>query len=882
MMRWIAEAWSRLRSIPRRGALEKGLDEEIRFHLEQQAEKLRGSGLPAEEARRLALVRFGGVERFKESTRDEIRPALLEDSMRDVRYGIRMLGRAPAFTAAALMTLALGVGATSAIFSIVRAVALRPLPYAEPDRLVAVWETGRGTMGRNVIAAANFVAWRERTRTLDHLAMVAPVQLPVIVSGQPIEIRGFAFSADAFRALGVQPALGRAYTPDEDFGRNAGVVVLGHEFWQRHFGGRADAVGQTLATDGQPRTILGVMPSDFTVVGEKTDFLIPYAETIEQLRVISGRGNSYGLARLRDGVSFDQALSEMRGIHADLTREFPQRNARRALLLIPLQEQMVGELRPAMFALVAAVALVLLVACVNVANLLLARSASREREVSMRTALGARRGRLVRQMLIESLVLAAAGGIAGLGVAALCHRGLLALVSDRIPVPRLDQVRLDLPVVAFTLATALVTGLVFGVVPAFVSTKHAGEALREGGRHGGGRRLHRVLRGLVVAEVALSLVLLAGAGLLLRSFVKLQNVDPGFRAGGVVAARVQLPRGRYDAVRSTALWREALARVAALPGVSDAAGATCAPMPGSCIGTSFWRADRPAPATGQAASGHIRPVTPRFFRTLGIPQRSGRDFADSDTAESTPVAIVSEEVVRQHFGDDDPIGRRIRVNIEHASGRGDVEWTVVGVVGNIKSSLDGPARQTIYLPMPQRPDGRMNIFVRAVSDDVAVGGSVTQVMHALEPEAPVELRALDDLVGGTIARSRVVSMLAGVFALIALVLATVGVYGVMAYTVRERTREIGVRMALGATATSVFRLVIGQALRLVIAGVAVGLLAAAAATRLLQKLLYDIEPFDPLTFGTTALLLLAVAAIAAYVPARRGMRMAPVDALRVH
>ena len=379
-----------------------------------------------DEARRQALLKFGGLERVRESTRDEIRPALLEDSVRDLRHGVRVLRRAPGFTAAALVTLALGIGATSAIFSVVRTVMLEPLPYHEPDRIVAVWETNRGGTSRNVIAPANFVAWRERTRTLEHLGMVGPAGVAMIINGQPIEIAGLTVSADVFRALGVQPALGRAYTAEEDLGGNSAVIVLSHEFWQRRLGGRRDVLDMTLATDDGPRTVIGVMPAGFTVVGQKADFLIPYGQTLEQLRAVRGRGSSYAIARLREGVSFEQAYSEMRSIYAELEKEEPQRNARRTVMLFPLQEQMVGELRPALFALVGAVVLVLLVACVNVANLLLARSAARERELGMRTALGARRGRLVRQMLTESLVLAAAGGIAGLAsrrcVIAACSR----------------------------------------------------------------------------------------------------------------------------------------------------------------------------------------------------------------------------------------------------------------------------------------------------------------------------------------------------------------------------------------------------------------------------------------------------------------------------
>jgi putative ABC transport system permease protein len=353
-MTWIAEGWKRIQSIGRRHALESGLDEEIRFHIDQQTEKNRRAGMRPEEARRQALLKFGGLERIKESTRDEFRPALLEDSARDLRHGVRVLRRSPGFAAAALATLALGIGATSAIFSVVRTVLLAPLPYHEPDRIVAVWETNRGGTSRNVIAPANFVAWRERTRTLEHLGMVGPATVAMIVNGQPDEISGLTFSFDVFPALGVQPAHGRAYTAEEDLGGNDGIIVLSHEFWQRRLGGRRDVLDMTLTTDGRPRTVIGVMPPGFTVTGQKADFLIPYGQTTEQLRAVLGRGSSYGIARLREGVSLERAFSEMRSIYAEREKEAPQLNARRTVMLIPLQEQMVGELRPALFTLVGA------------------------------------------------------------------------------------------------------------------------------------------------------------------------------------------------------------------------------------------------------------------------------------------------------------------------------------------------------------------------------------------------------------------------------------------------------------------------------------------------------------------------------------------------
>ena len=806
-------------------------------------------------------------------------PSVIGDTLRDMRHGLRVLWRSPGFTTAALLTLAIGIGATAAVFGVVRAVILEPLPYRDPDGLVAIWETNRGGTTRNVIAPANFVAWRERTRTLEHLGMVGPTNLVLSMDGTASSVSGLNVSADVFAALGVTPVLGRAYTAEEDFGGGSAVIVLSYEFWQNRLGGR-DVLGTTLVTGSGPVSVIGVMPQGFTMVGQKADFMIPFGQSLEQLRATSGRGSSYAIARRRDGVGFAQAADEMRAIFADLEREFPQRNARRTVMLFPLQEQMVGEVRPALMALTAAVGLVLLVSCINIANLLLARSAAREREIAVRTALGARRERLVRQMLTESLVLAGGGGIAGLGVAVLCHRGLLALVGDRIPIPRLEQTSTDLTVVAFTLIAALVTGIAFGVVPAFVSTNQARDAIRDGGRHGGGRRRHRVLRSLVIFEVALSLMLLAGAGLLMRSLVKLRSVDLGFRVDGVLTAGVQLPTPRYDFPAQGAFFSSAMARIAALPGVVSVAGGSCQPVPFACIGTSFWRADQPRPADGQVPSGQIRPITPNYFATLGIPTIAGRDFSDADLADSAPVTIIGQEIVRRHFPDGSPLGRRIRIGVNHVSGREDVEWTIVGVVGDTRSTLDGPVRETIFIPRSQRPSGAMAVFVRTGQDPLALAPRVSEVVRTMEPEAPVNIRRLAEVVGNTIARPRAISILVGAFALVALVLAAVGVYGVMSYSIKERTQEIGIRMAVGASAAVVFRMVLGQAMRLIAIGVVAGLLGSMFLTRLLAGMLFEVGPLDPATFAATSLALLAVAALAAYFPARRSMRMAPVEALR--
>ncbi|MDP1568656.1 MAG: ABC transporter permease [Vicinamibacterales bacterium] len=809
------------------------------------------------------------------------RGAVMQDLLQDIRYAVRSFLRAPRFTIPAVLALALGVGATSAIFSVVRGVMLEPLPYASPDRIVSIWEANVSlNQTRNVVSAANFLAWKERNRSFEYLGLTGPSRLIFILDGQPHEVSGLIASSEVFAALGVQPAMGRTYTAEEDLEGNAGVIMISHEFWRSGLGGRPDILGTTVVANGRPFEVIGVMPPRFTIEGQRADFYRTYAWTLEALRSATGRGTSHAIARLRDGVTLAQAQDEMRTIAAVLEKEEPRRNTGWSVAVVPIHEITTETIRPALLILAGAVLLVLLIACVNVANLLLARSTVRQRELGLRTALGAGRSRLLRQMLTESLLLSVIGGVAGIALAAAFHRGLLALVADRIPVPRLDQVTLDFTVVGFTMALSLGTGLLFGLVPALMATAMANDALREGGRHGSGPRSRRALGTLVVAEVALSLVLLAGAGLLIRSFVKLQSIDPGFRAEGVFTARVNAPSARYptggDAER---FFSRALEAIRQIPAVQSAAGISFLPLAGPGMGTSFYRTDLPIPADGERPGTEVRPVTPNYFRTMGIPHLAGRDFTEADSADAPLVAVVSEGLVRRMYPGESPLGKRLQVAIGRAEGM-DVE--IVGVVGDVRfASLDAETRPAVYIPLPQLSIGLVTFVVRTGMEPLTLTSSVSAAVRSLDPEVPLaDVRTMEAVVDATLARPRVVAVLLSAFAALALLLAGVGIYGVMAYSVAQRTQELGVRMALGATPASVFRLVLGQSLRLVLAGVALGLVAAAGLTRLLEALLYDTAPLDPWTFGATALLLVLVSMLASYVPARRGTRIAPVEALR--
>lgn len=882
MMPILRRGWHRLRGTLGLRDADGDLAAELESHIQLLTEEYVRRGMAPEEAHRRARIKFGNVESMKERYRDQRGLPVVEATLQDVRFAFRSFLRAPRFTVPAVIALALGIGATSTIFSIVRGVMLTPLPYRDPERIVAIWERRLDlNRPRNVIASPNFVAWRERSHSFERLGMVGPSRQNIVLNGQPEEFAGHFASADALAALGTQPQLGRLYTPDEDLASAARVMVITHEFWQNRLGGRGDVLGLSLIANGRPRTVIGVMPPGFTIEGLPGAYMIPYGWTVEELRRALGRGSSHGIARLRDGVSFDEAYAEMRALMAQLAAEVPQRNTNWTVTLVPIHEQTVDQIRPALAVLSGAVLLVLLIACVNVANLLLARSTVRQRELGLRTALGAARGRLVRQMLTESALLSLVGGAAGLALAVAFHRGLLTLVANRIPVPRLDQVALDTPVALFTLVLSLVTGLIFGLVPAVYAAGTTNYALRDGGRHGGGPRARRALGTLVVAEVALSLVLLAGAGLLIRSFIALQSVDPGMRTTGVLTARVTLSGQQYDTPQKmSGFYTDVISRITEIPGVESAAAVSFLPMAGLGIGTDFYRADRPKPEPAQLLGTAVKPVTPSFFKTMGIAQVAGRDFNEFDTGDAPLVAIVSEALVTQQFPNEDPIGKRLIVAIGRGPAGMNVE--IVGVVRDITMvRLDGTTYPAVYIPHTQLPIGLMTFVVRTSLEPTSLTPGIAAAVRAVDPAFPLaDVATMDAVVDATLARPRTVSALLTVFACIALMLAGVGVYGVMAYSVSQRTQEIGVRMALGASSQSMFRMIIVDALRLVAIGIAAGLVVAAWLSQFLTAMLFQTGRFDLISFAGTAMVLGLVAALASYVPARRGMRITPIEALR--
>ncbi len=891
---WFYTVPLRLRSLFRRSRVEQELDEELHYHLERKIEENIARGMTPEEARYAALRAMGGVERRKEECRDMRRVRWIEDPAKDLRYGLRTLLKNPGFTLIAVITLALGIGANTAIFSVVNTVLLRPLPYPQPERLIRIWRAASTTgLNPHNLSIPDYREFRDNCRSCEQMGAYYSGSVNLLGRDEPERIEGVIVTANLFPLLQAPPMLGRSFLPSEEqFGQHR-VVVLSHGLWRRRFGSDPGIIGQALTLDDESHTVIGVMPADFQFPNRGIELWRPMAFAPSDR--MDTRANSFTsvIARLRPGAAMEQARTEIEAISRRLEQEYKE-NAGNGVLIWPLGEEEVRDIRPALLVLLGAVGFVLLIACANVANLLLARATARQREMAVRATLGATRSRMFRQLLTESLLLGILGGAAGLLLAQWGIRQLVNMGPQNLP--RLNEIGLDGRVLAFTCLVSLLTGAIFGLMPALQASRlDLNESLKEGGRASIGGPGGRNLRSLLVAiEIALSLVLLIGAGLMIKSFSRLQQVDPGFNPEKVLTMRISLPRAKYRQPHQVAgFYRQAIERVAGAPGVRSAGVTTALPLAGGGWGKSLSIEDRPAAtALDQVPNVQYRLMSHGYFRTMGITLQKGRFFTEQDSEQTPPVAIINETVARRFWPNEDPVGKRIWMGppeslVAHLLPAGYTfpRMTIVGVVSDVRQDgLNQPALPEVYTPQVQaggemRPS--MFLAVRTDSDPVGLTASVRNQVWAVDKDQPVvNIMTMEQRLADSVSRPRFNMFLLGVFAGVALVLAAVGIYGVISYGVTQRTHEIGIRMTLGAQAGNVLRLVVGQGMRLVLAGVLVGLLMSLALTWLMKGLLFGVSATDPLTFVLIAALLVTVALLACYLPARRATKVDPVVALR--
>ncbi len=870
---------SLLRNLLRREQAEADLDAEVGAAVELLVgEKVR-AGMSPEEARRAARLELGGVEQVKEEVRAVRAGAFFETTVRDLRYGARALRRRPAFAAAGILTLALGVGANTAIFSVVRAVLLAPLPFDDPDRLMLLSEEAPGG-GRMSVAVPNFQDWRGRARSFERMAAFRSAFFTLTGGETPLRLSGRMVTWDFLAMLGVQPILGRPFTPDDDRPEAAPMALIGEGLWRRRFGAAPSVIGGTMSVDGTAFTIIGVLPGDFEFF-RRDEILVPVGLVLTPQSDFLDRGNHFGLyalGRLRRGVSLQAARAEMEALAEALEREYPATNSGNGALVRPLADVVVQDIRPTLLVLMSGVGFVLMIACANVANLSLARAAARGREIAVRAALGASRSRILRMLLTESLLVFLLGGLAGLGLGQWALDALLALVPPGLP--RLGQVRMDGVVLAFTLGVSLLTGLVFGWLPARQAARADLQAgLREAGRSQVGAARQRTRRALLVAQMGLALMLLVGAGLMVRTVVALVQVDPGFRPANLLAASFSLPPGRYPEQKQREFYRDALARIEALPGVASATLGLSLPVQGSNWNSIFIVSNQPVPERANLPSAAFNPVSTRYFETLGIRLLRGRPFTEADGPGAATVAVINETLAKRLWPDEDPIGKRLKQGWPED----DHPWReVVGVVADVSlEGIDRDVPMQAYLPLPQAPTSGLSLVVRAAGEPTALAPSVEKAVHEIDPDLPVfGILTMEQILGDSIGRQRLAMVLLGIFAGLAVALAAVGVYGVISYGVTQQTHELAVRMALGAGRGDIFRMVVWQGMRLALIGMAFGLAGVLGLTRFLESLLFGVEPADPLTLSGVSALLVFVAFLACALPARRAVRIDPAILLR--
>ena len=866
-----------LRAVWDSDAVHQDIDEELRIHIRMRTQENIERGMSPEDARRDAEQRFGNTGRIKDMGWDIRGGGWLETFWQDVRYGARMLAKHPGFSFMAVVTLALGVGANTAIFSIVNGVLLRPLPYPEPDQLDRVFQQN-SSMNRFGMSVADFQALEKEYPKIGSVAAYSRRAVTLTGGQLPEQIQATFATGEFFKILGIMPATGRTFLPGEDHPGADRVAVISHGFWQRHLAADPKAVGQQLTLDGISYTMIGIMPPDFVPPEGTAPDLWP----ILQLETPKRRGpfTLRVITRRNAGVSEQQSRAELQRIAREVfqrwSHTFPDANA--TYVSMPLKQALVGDIGTTLLVLFGAVGCVLLLATVNVANLLLARASTRQQEIAIRAALGAGRLRLVRQLFTESLLLALLGGAAGLLLAVWGVDLLLALSPETIP--RMDQVKVDGFVLGFAALGTVFSCLVFGLIPALYNVNpDLGEPLKGGGRGSAevpGRRRLRDL--LVITEFALALPLLVGAGLMINSFMRLQQIKPGFDPDHLLTVKLPLPTLKYpEAEQAINFHKEIMRRIQTLPGVQSASISSDLPLEGGHT-NNFNLEIRPVPPGESEDVAEYFAVSPEYFRTLGIPLLKGRYLTEQDDENAPPVIVISEAMARRYFAGEDPIGMRLKTG-----GCTECDWTtIVGVVGDVKNNgLSTEDDSAMYCPFTQEPSNMMTLVLRTEGDPASFVATVRREVNSIDPDlALARIRTMDQLMSQSLGQSRYRGMLLGIFAIIALTLAAVGIYGVIAYAVSQRTREIGIRMALGARKLDIFKMIVGHGMILSMIGVAIGLAASLMLTRYLSSLLYGVSITDPMTFTSVVLLLITVALLACSIPARRATRVDPMNALR--
>ncbi len=805
---------------------------------------------------------------------------------KDIRYGFRTLSKTPGLTAAAILTLSLGIGANSAIFSVIDAILIRPLAYTDSGNLVLVYGN-RPDKGvhRLPVAPPDFLDFQKRSQSFDQIAAIR--SQPSVLTGRdlPERIEATAVSPVLFELLGLKPKLGRLFARDEDQAAKSGVVILSDGLWRRRFGGEASVLGSPLILSGRSFTVIGVAPEKFRLLDQPSDLWIPYSPDPEELAPLKrGYRSLTVLAHLRPGVTRAQAETEVQAVARRIAAENPQTNAGYGAEVVPLKEQMVGDIRPTLWTLLAAVGFVLLIGCANVANLMLARAGTREKEIAVRTSLGANPGRLVAQLLTESVVLAVIGGLAGLLLAYWVTPVLVKLAPASIP--RADEIAVNWRVLLFTLGISVGTGIVFGLAPALLAvSSDLNSILKTSGRGTTGHRTRsRTRDALVVSEIAACVALLIGAGLLIRSFERLADVNPGFRTDHLLTMQIALPETRYSGMKIAQFYRQLLERVQKLPGVAAAGVSRFLPLGGGDASANFQIAGQPAGAIADQPRAKFRATSEAYFSAVGIPLLEGRLFDRTDGENTPKVVIINDLARRRYWPNEDPIGKRIQAGFDETN------WaTIIGVVGNVRhAGLDAEVNPETYYHYLQIPpdvmnfaEGTMALVLRTRGDPAELSTAVRNELRAIDPNQPVfNVRTMTEVVSGSVAAPRFRTVLVGIFASLALLLAAIGLYGVMAYSVTQRVNELGVRAALGAQPGDILKLVVGHGVRLALVGIALGVLLALAGTRIIARLLFGVTSLDPLTFAVTCAVMLAVAALASFVPALRASRVDPASALR--